>query len=243
MSRGVRSRPPLLQFASTNSTPFEATHGGRRGRRLRVAEKRSNCMSWIRKGSAVTAFSAFAKPGWFCVEREKAAPRARRHPVRTKAEPPVQDRRDPRVVHQLFDERDRLSRTARCARRTEAGASSRALRDGPTGTGAGTPVQEMRKCTARGGDDDGREWCACVRVASRSSARSDAEVQPARSLTRSRCARCKHPASPLRSSESLGSVLFRRWITCAVRGPPQFDRARAVRRDCLPTSENGEPRG
>ena len=38
-------------------------------------------------------------------------------------------RRDQRVVHQLLDERHRVARAARCARRTQAGAPARALRD------------------------------------------------------------------------------------------------------------------
>ncbi len=38
-------------------------------------------------------------------------------------------RRDQRVVHQLLDERHRVARAARCARRAQAGAPARALRD------------------------------------------------------------------------------------------------------------------
>src|SRR6476469_6168306 len=55
-------------------------------------------------------------------------------------------RRNQRIVHQLFDERDRLSRAARRARWTETRAPPRSLRDERAGSRSRPPVQEISHC-------------------------------------------------------------------------------------------------
>src|SRR6185437_12603834 len=48
------------------------------------------------------------------------------------------------IVHQLFDERHRVTRTARCARRAQARSPARAVRDERTRSRSRPPLQEVR---------------------------------------------------------------------------------------------------
>src|SRR5712672_482018 len=62
-----------------------------------------------------------------------------------RAHPPApHSRRNQRIVHQLFDERHRLSRIARRARRTQAGAPPRALCHERARTRSRPSIQEVR---------------------------------------------------------------------------------------------------